>query len=146
MTTSKLPSLIGKRSILKGWFNKVSIVMGGIFSLEARDMDTKLLSTPESNNTLARCSSLGIGDGGLSALICIMPFLSTCMEIYRYWLLIASIGWSFVYAVLSQMAHLVLVIIVAVVGVGVTLVVVIIVAVVVVVKSSSVIKLSFVIT
>ncbi|GJV18865.1 hypothetical protein Tco_1367885 [Tanacetum coccineum] len=29
--------------------------MGGIFSIEARDMDTKLLSTPESNNTLARC-------------------------------------------------------------------------------------------
>ncbi|GJS65226.1 hypothetical protein Tco_0679790 [Tanacetum coccineum] len=28
--------------------------MGGIFSLEARDMDTKLLSAPESNNTLAR--------------------------------------------------------------------------------------------
>ncbi|GJX43917.1 hypothetical protein Tco_0260593 [Tanacetum coccineum] len=29
--------------------------MGGIFSIEARDMDTKLLSAPESNNTLARC-------------------------------------------------------------------------------------------
>ncbi|GJX99935.1 hypothetical protein Tco_0356954 [Tanacetum coccineum] len=28
--------------------------MGGIFSLEARDMDMKLLSAPESNNTLAR--------------------------------------------------------------------------------------------
>ncbi|GJY76111.1 hypothetical protein Tco_0481227 [Tanacetum coccineum] len=28
--------------------------MGGIFSIEARDMDTKLLSAPESNNTLAR--------------------------------------------------------------------------------------------
>ncbi|GJT30863.1 hypothetical protein Tco_0911138 [Tanacetum coccineum] len=54
MTTSKLPSLIGIRSISKGWFNKVSIVMGGIFSLEARDMDTKLLSDLESNNTLAR--------------------------------------------------------------------------------------------
>ncbi|GJU29065.1 hypothetical protein Tco_1172654 [Tanacetum coccineum] len=167
MTTSKLPSLIGIRSILKGWFNKVSIVMGGIFSLEARDMDTKLLSAPESNNTLARCSSLGI---------------------------ITSSGWPFVSAFLSQMAHIVsnitlnsarfcvmqsafltqrtvssisiifswggsispegflssvllwLVIIVAVVGVGVTIVVVIIVAVVVVVKSSSVIKLSFVIT
>ncbi|GJU42682.1 hypothetical protein Tco_1195639 [Tanacetum coccineum] len=53
--------------------------MGGIFSLEARDMDTKLLSALESNNTLARCSSLGIVVGGLSALICIMPFLSTGM-------------------------------------------------------------------
>ncbi|GKB94606.1 hypothetical protein Tco_0980743 [Tanacetum coccineum] len=39
MTTSKLPSLIGIR----------------ILSIEARDMDTKLLSAPESNNTLARC-------------------------------------------------------------------------------------------
>ncbi|GJW46882.1 hypothetical protein Tco_0078528 [Tanacetum coccineum] len=29
--------------------------MGEIFSIEARDMDTKLLSAPESNNTLARC-------------------------------------------------------------------------------------------
>ncbi|GJR38834.1 hypothetical protein Tco_1214518 [Tanacetum coccineum] len=45
MTTSKLSSLIGIRSISKG----------GIFSIEARDMDTKLLSAPESNNTLARC-------------------------------------------------------------------------------------------
>ncbi|GJV87971.1 hypothetical protein Tco_1531909 [Tanacetum coccineum] len=43
MKTSKLPSLIGIRSISKGWFNKVSIVMGGIFNIEARDMDTKLL-------------------------------------------------------------------------------------------------------
>ncbi|GJR88629.1 hypothetical protein Tco_0212640 [Tanacetum coccineum] len=44
MTTSKLPSLIGIRSISKG----------GIFSIEARDMDTKLLSAPKLNNTLAR--------------------------------------------------------------------------------------------
>ncbi|GJS35366.1 hypothetical protein Tco_0533748 [Tanacetum coccineum] len=28
--------------------------MGGIFSIEAKDMDTKLLSAPESNNTRAR--------------------------------------------------------------------------------------------
>nr|GFB67304.1 hypothetical protein [Tanacetum cinerariifolium] len=33
----------------------VSRVIGGILSIEARDMDTKLLSDPESNNTLARC-------------------------------------------------------------------------------------------
>ncbi|GKB31888.1 hypothetical protein Tco_0871289 [Tanacetum coccineum] len=135
--------------------------MGGLFSLEARDMDTKLLSASESNNTLARCSSLGI---------------------------ITSSGWPLVYAVLGQMAHLVtsitlnsarscmmqsafltqgtvssisiifswggninpegflssvllwLMIIVAVVGVGVgvTVVVVIIIAVVVVVESSSI--------
>ncbi|GJS56408.1 hypothetical protein Tco_0629770 [Tanacetum coccineum] len=32
----------------------VSSVIGGILSIEARDMDTKLLSAPESNNTLAR--------------------------------------------------------------------------------------------
>ncbi|GJU03916.1 Fe-S cluster assembly factor HCF101, chloroplastic [Tanacetum coccineum] len=114
--------------------------MGVIFSLEARDMDTKLLSAPESNNTLARCMA------------------SNC-----YWQQITSSGWPFVSVVLSQMTHLVanitlnsarscvmqsvfltqgtLVIIVAVVGVGVT-VVVIIVAVVVVVESSSVVKLS----
>ncbi|GJU91444.1 putative reverse transcriptase domain-containing protein [Tanacetum coccineum] len=91
------------------------------------------------------------------------------MENYRYWLLIASSGWSFVSAVLGTIfpnisiylqlgcsinpqvsflpfVLLWLVIIVAVVGVGVTVVVVIIVAVVVVVESSSVVKLSFMIT
>ncbi|GJW89303.1 hypothetical protein Tco_0164643 [Tanacetum coccineum] len=132
MTTSKLPSLIGIRSILKGMTN------------------------------------------------------------YRYWLLIASCGWSFVSVALGQMAHLVtsitlnsarsyvmqgafltqgtvsniptilswsgsispegflssvlLWLVNNVAVVGVTVVVVIIVAVVVVVESSSVVKLSFVIT
>ncbi|GJT37459.1 hypothetical protein Tco_0937324 [Tanacetum coccineum] len=152
MTTLKLPSLIGMRSISKG----------RIFSIEARDMDTKLLSAPESNNTLARCW-------------------------FRRNIPIISSGWPFVSAVLGQMSHLVtsitlnsarscvmqsafltqgtvsnipiifnwrdnirpegflssillwLVIIVAVVGVGVTVVVVF-------VESSSVVKLSFVIT
>ncbi|GKE73256.1 hypothetical protein Tco_1535297, partial [Tanacetum coccineum] len=33
----------------------VSSVTGGILSIETRDMDTKLLSAPDSNNTLARC-------------------------------------------------------------------------------------------
>nr|GEW38795.1 retrovirus-related Pol polyprotein from transposon TNT 1-94 [Tanacetum cinerariifolium] len=33
----------------------VSSVTGGILSIEARDMDTKLLFAPESNNTLTRC-------------------------------------------------------------------------------------------
>ncbi|GKD58750.1 hypothetical protein Tco_1296259 [Tanacetum coccineum] len=51
MTTSKLPSLIGIRSILK----VVSSVIGEILSIEARVIDTKLLSASESNNTLARC-------------------------------------------------------------------------------------------
>ncbi|GKC51933.1 hypothetical protein Tco_1074678 [Tanacetum coccineum] len=140
--------------------------MGRIFSIEARDMDMKLLSAPELNNTLARCSSLGIS---------------------------TSNGWPFISIVLGQMAHLVasitldsarsyvmqsafltqgtissipivfswsgsirpegflssvllwLVIIVMVVGVGVT-VVVIIVAIVVVVESSFIVKLSFVTT
>ncbi|GKE61862.1 hypothetical protein Tco_1512229 [Tanacetum coccineum] len=50
MTTSKLPSLIGIRSISK----VVSNVIGGILSIEARDMDTKLLSAPKLNNILAR--------------------------------------------------------------------------------------------
>ncbi|GJV39390.1 hypothetical protein Tco_1417830, partial [Tanacetum coccineum] len=97
-------------------------------------MDMKLLSASESNNTLARCC-----------------------------------GWPLVLAILGQMAHLVasitlnstrsgsirfdsflpsvllwLVIIVVVVGVGVTVFVVV--AVIVIVESSSVIKLSFMIT
>ncbi|GJW66663.1 hypothetical protein Tco_0121087 [Tanacetum coccineum] len=46
-----------------------SLTTGGIFSIEKRDMDTKLLSAPESNNTLARC----IVVGGLSShRFCIM--------------------------------------------------------------------------
>ncbi|GKF82118.1 hypothetical protein Tco_0243774, partial [Tanacetum coccineum] len=112
------------------------------------------------------------------------------MANYRYWLLIASSGWSFVSAVLSQMAHLItsitlnsamsyvmqsafltqgtvssisiifswgssispegflssvllwLVIIVTVFGVTVVVVIIV----VVVIESSSVVKLSFVIT
>ncbi|GJR07608.1 hypothetical protein Tco_0790260 [Tanacetum coccineum] len=48
MMTSKLLSLIGIGSISK----VVSSIIGGILSIEARDMDTKLLSAPESNNTL----------------------------------------------------------------------------------------------
>ncbi|GJW72929.1 hypothetical protein Tco_0132299, partial [Tanacetum coccineum] len=57
--------------------------MGGIFSIEARDMDTKLLSAPESNNILARCmtrlQNIGSKSGGwdqfgsniATALICL---------------------------------------------------------------------------
>nr|GEZ52697.1 hypothetical protein [Tanacetum cinerariifolium] len=80
MTMSKLPILISMRSILKGWLNKIRVqpritvlvptrfpsaismssivsnAIGGILSMEARDMDTKLLSAPKSNNTLfAQC-------------------------------------------------------------------------------------------
>ncbi|GKE05945.1 hypothetical protein Tco_1397963 [Tanacetum coccineum] len=148
MTTSKLPSLIGIRSVLKG----------GIFSIEARDMDMKILSAPESNNTLARCSSLGIVVGDLSTLICIMP-----LSLHRHDNITLNSARSCVMqsAFLTQgtvsnipivfswsdsirpegflsSVLLWLVIIVAVVGVGVTVVVV-------VVESSFVIKLSFVI-
>ncbi|GKA78741.1 hypothetical protein Tco_0785278 [Tanacetum coccineum] len=138
--------------------------MGGIFSLEARDMDTKLLSAPESNNTLARCSSLGIVVGGILALICIMSFLPTVLSQMAH--LVANITLNNARSYLMQSVFLTqgivssipiifswsdnirpegflsfvqlwLVIIVAVVGVGVgvTVVVVIIVAVVVVVES-----------
>ncbi|GJY72635.1 hypothetical protein Tco_0476338 [Tanacetum coccineum] len=78
MTTSKLPSLIGMRSISK----VVSSVIGGILSIEARDIDTKLLSAPESNNALAKCW-------------------------FRRNTPIASSGWPFVFAVSGQMTHLV---------------------------------------
>ncbi|GJY23407.1 hypothetical protein Tco_0397065 [Tanacetum coccineum] len=163
--------------------------MGGIISLEARDMDTKLLSAPESNNTLAKCSSLGIVVGGLLVLICIMPLYSSrpMDKVSITGVANIPVGWPFISSFLGQMAHLVtsitlnsarscvmqsafltqgtvsnipivfswsdsirpegflssvllwLVIIVVVVGVGVTVVVV-------VVESSSVVKLSFVIT
>ncbi|GJY62037.1 hypothetical protein Tco_0462694 [Tanacetum coccineum] len=109
MMTSKLPSLISIRSILK---------VGGIFSIEARDMDTKILSDPESNNTLARF----LGQ---------MAYLVTSVTLN------GARSYVMHSAFLTQRM---LVIIVAVVGVGVTIVVV------VVVESSSVIKLSFVIT
>ncbi|GKD24492.1 hypothetical protein Tco_1230706 [Tanacetum coccineum] len=124
--------------------------MGGIFSLEARDMDTKILSAPEANNTLARC--------WFRRNIPVWQVTITGSRL----LLVA--GWPFVSIVLSQMAHLVANItlnstrscvmqsafltqgmVSTVVGVGVTVVVVIIVA-VVVVESYSVVKLSFVIT
>ncbi|GJW71661.1 hypothetical protein Tco_0128578 [Tanacetum coccineum] len=52
-------------------------------------------------------SSLGIVGGGLSALICIMPFLSTGMISNCHWQQITSSGWPFISAVLGQMAHLV---------------------------------------
>ncbi|GJV42626.1 hypothetical protein Tco_1421066 [Tanacetum coccineum] len=63
--------------------------MGGIFSIEARDMDTKLLSDLESNNTLARDCLEGTKPG-LSLLD-----------------LVASSGWPFASTVPGQMTHLV---------------------------------------
>ncbi|GKC73252.1 hypothetical protein Tco_1119135 [Tanacetum coccineum] len=149
MTTSKLPSLIGIRLILKGWFNKVSIVMGGIFSLEARDMDTKLLLAPESDNTLARFLSqiahLVANITLNSARSCVMQSAFHTQGTVSSISIIFSWGGSISPEGFLSSFLLWLVIIVAVIGV--TVVVVIIVAVVVVVvESSSVIKLSFVIT
>ncbi|GJY46452.1 hypothetical protein Tco_0435515 [Tanacetum coccineum] len=142
MTTSKLSSLIGIRFNFERLVNKVSIVMGGIFRIEARDMDTKLLSSPESNNTLARFL------GQMAHLVASITLDSARSYVMQSAFLtqrmVSSIpiifSWSdsirpegFLSSVLLW-----LVIIVAVVGVGVT--------VVVVVESSSVVKLLFVIT
>ncbi|GJY00428.1 hypothetical protein Tco_0357446 [Tanacetum coccineum] len=127
MITSKLPSLISMRSISKG----------GIFSIEARDMDTKLLSALESNNTLAGCWFRRNIPVTTFRLLPVSAFLTQGM--------VSSIptvlSWSgsispegFLSSVLLW-----LMINVAIVGVGVTIVVII-------VESFSVIKLSFVIT
>ncbi|GKE74437.1 hypothetical protein Tco_1536478, partial [Tanacetum coccineum] len=143
MTTSKLPSLFGMRSILKGWFSKirvqpwitvlvptmfplaismlwvVSSVIGRILSIEARDMDKKLLSAPESNNTLARCW-------------------------LRRNIHVSSSGWPFIFAVPGQMTHLVTSLTLDSASVAVAIVVTVV-LVVVVGEDSSIIKLSFVI-
>ncbi|GKA41874.1 hypothetical protein Tco_0734534 [Tanacetum coccineum] len=133
--------------------------MGGILSLEARDMDTKLSSAPESNNTLARywfkrnkpawqvtiTGSRLLPVAGPLFLKFLSAFLTqgTISNIS----IIFSWGGSISPEGFMSSIPLWLVIIVVVVGVGVTVVIVIIVAVVVVVvESSSVIKLSFVIT
>nr|GEX09951.1 hypothetical protein [Tanacetum cinerariifolium] len=63
----------------------VSSVIGEILSIEARDMDTKLLRALESNNTLTRC------------------WFSRNIPVTTFW----SRGWSFVSVVPSQMTHLV---------------------------------------
>ncbi|GJR00891.1 hypothetical protein Tco_0523875 [Tanacetum coccineum] len=124
------------RILLGEWEEgQVSIVMGGIFRIEARDMDMKLLSAPESNNTLARYYFQWLALG--YAVLGQMAHLVASITLDS-----ASISSdSFLPSILLW-----LVIIVAVVGVGVTVVVVIIVVVVVVVESPSVVKLSFVIT
>ncbi|GJW92067.1 hypothetical protein Tco_0169620 [Tanacetum coccineum] len=76
---------------------QVSIVMGGIFSIEARDMDMKLLSAPESNNTLARC--------WFRRNIDVTTFVSWHRTSNCLLYAITSSGWPFVSAVLGQMAH-----------------------------------------
>ncbi|GJX40421.1 hypothetical protein Tco_0255411 [Tanacetum coccineum] len=108
--------------------------MGGIFSLEARDMDTKLLSAPESNNTLARYYfqwlALCLYSSWLDGPPCCKYYTGQCK------------GGSISPEGFLSSVLLWLVIIIAVVGVVVTVIVFIIVAVVVVaVERSSVVKL-----
>ncbi|GKC24882.1 hypothetical protein Tco_1027032 [Tanacetum coccineum] len=128
MTTSKPSSLIGMRSISIGWYNKVSIVMGGIFSLEARDMDMKLLSALESNNTLARflgqmahlVTSITLD----SARSYVMQSAFLTQRTVSSIPIVFSWGGIISHEGFPSSVLLLLVIIVAVVGVGVTVVIV----------------------
>ncbi|GKE35103.1 hypothetical protein Tco_1454425 [Tanacetum coccineum] len=139
--------------------------MGGIFSIEARDMDMKLLSAPESNNTLARCSSMGIitssGWPFVSVVLGQIDHLvaSITLNSARSYMLqsafltqgtVSSIpivfSWGGSISTKDFLSFVLLWLVIIIVVVGVMVVVVIIVAIVVVVKSSSVVKLSFVIT
>ncbi|GKE98075.1 hypothetical protein Tco_0021426 [Tanacetum coccineum] len=114
--------------------------MGGIFSLEARDMDTKLLSAPESNNTLARflgqmahlVASITLN----SARSCVMQSAFLTQGTVSNKPIIFS--WSDIIRPEGFLSSVLLwlVIIVVVVGVDIT--------VVIVVESSFVVKLSFV--
>ncbi|GKE09100.1 hypothetical protein Tco_1412651 [Tanacetum coccineum] len=125
--------------------------MGGIFSIEARDMDTKLLSALESNNTQITSN----GWPFVSAVLGQMAHLvaSITLDSARSYVMqsafltqgtvssipiVFSCGGSISPEGFLSSVLLWLVIIVAIVGVGVT--------VVVVVESSFVVKLSFVIT
>ncbi|GKE83269.1 hypothetical protein Tco_1553269 [Tanacetum coccineum] len=124
--------------------------MGGIFSIEARDMDRKLLSALESNNTLARFLSqmahLVANITLNSTRSCVMQSAFLTQGTVSSISIIFSWGGNISPEGFLSSVLLWLVIIIAVVSVGVTVVVVIIVVVVVVVESSSVVKLSFVIT
>ncbi|GKA76358.1 hypothetical protein Tco_0782819 [Tanacetum coccineum] len=97
--------------------------LGRLREGQVRDMDTKLLSAQESNNTLARCSSLGILVGGLSALIFIMPFLSTVLSQMAYF--VTSITLDSARSYVMQSAFLTQGTVSSVVGVSVTVVVVV---------------------
>ncbi|GJS67268.1 putative ribonuclease H-like domain-containing protein [Tanacetum coccineum] len=108
--------VLGLQGVAPGINFDLEFLLGeweGKASLEVRDMDTKLLSAPESNNTLAR-------------------FLSQMAY------LVASITLNSVRSCVMQSAFLTQGMVSTVVGVDVT--------VVVVVESSSVVKLSFVVT
>ncbi|GJX23227.1 hypothetical protein Tco_0227672 [Tanacetum coccineum] len=121
---------------------------------EARDMDTKLLSASESNNTLARC---------WFRWNVIVTSFGSCGDVLVP-LQVASSGWPLVSAVPGLMTHLVASLTLdsarscviqgafltqgkasKLLGVDLVAVVVVVVLVVVVVGGSSIIKLSFVI-
>ncbi|GKB61660.1 hypothetical protein Tco_0917846 [Tanacetum coccineum] len=103
--------------------------MGGIFSIEARDYGYKTLSLQNQNNTLARCLSRRNNPSAFltQGTVSNIPIVFSWSDSIRPEGFLSSV-------------MLWLVIIVVVGGVGVTVVVV------VVVESSSVVKLSFVIT
>ncbi|GJU47000.1 hypothetical protein Tco_1204266 [Tanacetum coccineum] len=122
--------------------------MGGIFSIEARDMDMKLLSASESNNTLARFL------GQMAYLVASITLNSARSYVMQSAFLtqrtVSSkpvvFSWSDNIRPEGFLSPILLWLVIILAGVGVMVVVVIIVAVVVVVESSSVIKLSFMIT
>nr|GFB27502.1 hypothetical protein [Tanacetum cinerariifolium] len=100
--------------------------MGGIFSIEAKDKDMKLLSAPESNNILAKCWFRRNIPG-----TSFTEWEVSSVPIVFSWC--GSIGFdSFLPSILLW-----LVVFMAVVVIGVTIVVI---------ESSSVIKLLFVVT
>ncbi|GJV00264.1 hypothetical protein Tco_1329534 [Tanacetum coccineum] len=135
MTTSKLPSLIGIRSILKG--------------MDSKTVTVQITSSgwPFVSAVLSQMAHLVANITLNSARSCVMQSAFLTQGTVSSISIIFSWGGSISPEGFLSSVLLWLVIIVAVVGVGVTVVVVIIVAiVVVVVESSSVVKLSFVIT
>ncbi|GJV58970.1 hypothetical protein Tco_1465070 [Tanacetum coccineum] len=121
MTTSKLPSLIGIRSISKGWFNKITS-SGWPFVFAVLGQMAHLVTSI----TLS------------SARSCVMHSAFLTQRMVSNIPIVFSWGDNIRPEGFLSYVLLWLVIIVAVVGVGVM--------VVVVVESSSVVKLSFVIT
>ncbi|GKE99849.1 hypothetical protein Tco_0023200 [Tanacetum coccineum] len=128
MTMSKLKSLIGIRSILNGWFNKITSSGWPFVSVVLSQMAHIVASITLDSARSCVMQSVFLTQGTVSSI----P-------------IIFSWGGSISPEGFLSSVLLWLVIIVAVVGVTVV-VVVIITVVVVVVESSSVVKLSFVIT
>ncbi|GKD19244.1 hypothetical protein Tco_1208402, partial [Tanacetum coccineum] len=119
MTTSKLPSLIGIRSILKGWFNKITSSGWPFVSAVLIQMAHLVANITLNNARSCVMHSAFLAQGTVSSI----P-------------IVFSWGGSISPEGFMSSVLLWLVIIVEVVGVGVMVVVVIIVAVVVVVESS----------